>query len=75
MQKCSGGVKPPPTTFCRENKAQKTVFVDVMLDGRFVFTHRHRYCPLFRLDLKQIYTEVMEKRPSLKGKNIEMWID
>lgn len=53
----------------------KTLFVDVMLKERFVFTLRYRYCPLFRLDLEDVAKEVVKRRPSLKGKPFQMWFD
>lgn len=58
----------PPT-------GQRVLLVDVMLHDRFVFTLRYQYCPLFKLDLKDMYSKVIEKRPSLKGKPIELFID
>lgn len=58
----------PPTGY-------KVLFVDVMLNERFVFTLRYQYCPLFKLDLEDVYSKVIEKRPSLKGKPIEMWLN
>ena len=53
----------------------KTLFVDVMKDGRFLFTMPYRHCPLFKLDLNDVYAKVYEKRPSLKGQKIEIYID
>ena len=46
-----------------------------MLHDRFIFTLRYQYCPLFKLDLQDVYSKVIEKRPSLKGKPIEIWLD
>ncbi len=54
---------------------KKVLFVDVMLHDRFIFTLRYQYCPLFKLDLQDVYSKVIEKRPSLKGKPIELWLD
>ena len=54
---------------------KKVLFVDVMLHDRFIFTLRYQYCPLFKLDLQDVYSKVIEKRPSLKGKPIEIWLD
>ncbi len=55
--------------------SQKTLFVDVMKDGRFIFTLRYKYCPLFKRDLKDIYDKVIEKRPTLRNEKIELCID
>ena len=54
---------------------KKTVFVDVMLDGRFQFTMPYKFCPAFKLDIEDVNKKVLEKRPSLRGKNYELWID
>jgi len=53
----------------------KTLFFDIMLNGRFVFTLRYRYCPAFRISMEDVYSKVLEKRPLLKGKPIEMYFD
>lgn len=53
----------------------KVLFVDIILNDRFVFTLRYQYCPLFKLDLEDVYAKVIEKRPSLKGKPIEMFLN
>jgi len=53
----------------------KTIFVDVMLNGRFQFTMRYRFCPAFQLNLEDVARKVVEKRPSLKGKPFEMYFD
>ena len=62
-------ISTTPTT------GKKVLFVDVMLHDRFIFTLRYQYCPLFKLDLHYVYSKVIEKRPSLKGKPIEIWLD
>lgn len=54
---------------------QKTLFVDVMNEGRFIFTLRYKYCPLFKIDLNDIYEKVLEKRPTLRNDKIELYID
>ena len=51
----------------------KTIFLDIMLAGRFVFTLRYRYCPVFPLDLADISAEVIKKRPTLKDKPFEIY--
>lgn len=54
---------------------KKVLFVDVMLNDRFIFTLRYQYCPLFKLNLQDVYSKIIEKRPSLKGKPIEICLD
>lgn len=46
----------------------KTLFFDVMLNGRFVCTLRYKYCPLFPIDIKELVKLVLSKRPTLRGK-------
>ena len=53
----------------------KTLFIDVMLGDRYQFTLRYRYCPAFKLDMKDINDKVLERRPSLKGKPYTICID
>ena len=55
--------------------SQKTLFVDVMLHEKFVFTLKYKFCPLFKLKIEDIVEKVFEARPSLKGKPIELYID
>jgi len=62
-------IPTPPTL------KNKVLFVDVMLHDKFVFTLRYQYCPLLKLDLEDVYARVIERRPSLKGKPIEMRVD
>ena len=58
----------PPT-------ANKTLFVDVMKDDRFVFTLRYEYCPLFKIDMNDIYEKIIERHPILRNRRIELYID
>ena len=53
----------------------KTFFIDVMLNDRFQFTMPYKYCPAFKLDIEDVNRKVLAKRPSLKGKPYEIWID
>lgn len=46
----------------------KTLFIDVMLKGRFVATLRYRYCPAFPLDAEGLSEFVVSKLPTLKNK-------
>lgn len=53
----------------------KTMFIDVMHNGRFVCTFRYRYSPLFKLDINDIARKLLASRPSLKGKQLELYLD
>ena len=56
--------EPPPPT------GTKTVYLDIMQNGRFVCQLPFRYCPLFPIDSRDVEKYVFDKRPSLKGKDI-----
>ena len=47
----------------------KTVYLDIMLGGRFFCQLRYEYCPLFPVEERAIKEYVLSKRPSLKGKD------
>lgn len=49
----------------------KTIFLDVMLNDRFVCTLKYKFCPLFPIELGDLKKFIESKRPSLKGKIIE----
>lgn len=51
----------------------KTVTFDVMYEGKFIMQHTHRYCPAFPIDLNKVVEEIYVKRPSLKGKYLELY--
>lgn len=51
----------------------RTIVFDVMCDGRFVMQYRHRWCPAFPLDLEEVANAIIAKRPTLKGRNIELF--
>ena len=51
----------------------KTIVFDVMCDGRFVMQHRHQWCSLIPVDLGKVTEEVLLRRPTLKGKHIELF--
>ena len=53
----------------------KTIFVDVMLNDKFIFTMPYKYCPIFKVDPQDIYDKVIERRPSLKDKPIKIFMD
>lgn len=49
-------------------KKNKVLFLDIMLNNRFVCTLKYMYCPLFVIRDKELLKFVLDKRPSLKGK-------
>lgn len=51
----------------------KTIVFDVMCDGRFVMQHRHKWCQIFPINLEEVVNEVLLRRPTLKGKHIELF--
>ena len=53
----------------------KTLFIDVMHKDRFVCTFRYRYSPLFKLDINDIARKFLASRPSLKGKQLELYLN
>lgn len=48
---------------------KETVYLDIMLGGRFYCQLRYEYCPLFPVEERDVEDYVLSKRPSLKGKN------
>ena len=46
----------------------KALFLDIMLNDRFVSTLKYMYCPLFVIRKEELLKFVLDKRPSLKGK-------
>lgn len=51
----------------------RTVVFDVMCNGRFVMQYKYRWCPAFRIDLKEILDGILAKKPTLKDKYIELF--
>ncbi len=59
----------------KKSEMKKVLFIDVMLHDRFVFTLKYSYCPLFKIDLDDVYSKVIEQKPTLKGKPFEIYVD
>ena len=53
----------------------KTILIDVMHKGRFVMTMAYQYHPLFTIDIKDVFEKIIEKRPTLRGKHLELYFD
>lgn len=47
----------------------KNFVFDIMLNGKYVCTLKYKYCALFPIDLKDLEKFILNKRPSLKGKD------
>lgn len=54
---------------------KETLFIDIMCKGRFVMTFRYQYCPLFTIDLNDVRDKLLAQRPSLRGKQLELYLD
>lgn len=50
----------------------KTFVFDIMLNGRYICTLKHKYCSLFPLDFGDLIKFVLKKRPTLKGKDFKI---
>lgn len=46
----------------------KTIFLDIMIEGRFYRQLKYTFCPLWSIQLNEVYDFIMEKLPSLSGK-------
>ena len=46
----------------------KTVFLDIMVIGRFYRQLRYTFCPLCPIQLNEVYDFIIEHLPWLKGK-------
>lgn len=53
----------------------KTIFIDVMHNGRFVMTLPYKHNPLFKIDIEDVFEKIIEKRPTLRGKHLELYFD
>ena len=51
----------------------KTIVFDVMCEGRFVMQFKYRWCPVFKFNLADVEREIFAKRPTLKGKRLELF--
>lgn len=49
-------------------KKNKALFLDIMLNDRYVCTLKYMYFQLFVIEYEALIKFVLDKRPSLKGK-------
>lgn len=47
----------------------KTIYIDVMLNDRFVCQLKYEYCPAYNLNKDELREFVIQKRPTLRNKN------
>jgi len=52
-----------------------TIFVDVMMDDRFLFTMKYKWLACFKFDIKDVKRKVLERRPSLEGKPLRLFLN
>ena len=55
-----------------ENSGLKIIHLDIMVKDKFVTQIPYPYCPLFPIDLEELKSFVLEKRPSLKNKDFKI---
>lgn len=51
----------------------RTITFDVMCNGRFVMQYQYRWCQAFPINLEEVVNEILLRRPTLKGKQIELF--
>lgn len=49
------------------------IIFDVMYNDRFIMQYVYRWCPAFPIDLEKVVEEIYKKRPSLRGKYLELY--
>ena len=52
-----------------------TIFVDIMMDDRFLFTMKYKWLACFAFNVEDVQRKVFEMRPSLKGKPIHLCLN
>ena len=55
--------------------SMKTIYVDVMRNGFFVKTLPYRHHEVMRLDEEKLRAFVLQKLPTLKGKEFDLFYD
>ncbi len=48
------------------------MYIDVMVGGRFYCQIPYTYCPLWPIDSKEVSDFIIQKRPSLAGKELSL---
>lgn len=52
-------------------KKNKALFLDIMLNDRFVCTLKYMYCPLFVIEYEALIKFVLDKRPFFERQTIQ----
>ena len=57
--------------------SRQLLSIDVMdrSDGRFICTLRKPHSPLFKLDVRELIDFVYQKRPTLRYRKIQLFVD
>lgn len=53
----------------------KKVKFDIMYKGRFVCTMTYEFNPLFKFSFDDLFEFIYQKRPSLRNKKIEIYME
>ena len=53
----------------RMMKKYKTIYLDIMVNGRFYQQLAYRYCPFFVIDFVDVKKFILKSLPSLKNKD------
>lgn len=51
----------------------KTIVFDVMCGDKFIMQYSYRWCPAFPINFEEVLKEIFMKRPTLKGKRLELF--
>lgn len=54
------------------SEAFKTIYLDLMDGNIHIGQLPYKYCALFPIDEREVRKYVLQKRPSLKGRNIRV---
>ena len=53
-------------------KGYKTIYIDIMVDGRFYKQMPYQYNPLWKIDARDVEKEVLKRYSNLNGKKYEL---
>ena len=51
----------------------RTIYIDVMIGGRFIKTLPYKHHDILRLDEEKLREYVLSKMPTLRGKDFEIY--
>ena len=58
-----------------EEKVMKTIYIDVMRNGHFIKTLPYKHHEVMRLDEEKLRAFVLQKLPTLKDKDFDLFYD